>query len=185
VTALREAQTKAATAETFLSSGEQSLIYKTQQAAYRVSAGAFFQTNRHLTDELVKIVTQGQSGILALDLYAGVGLFSNILAENFQQVVAVESSKHSAADLKHNLSAINDCSKGEKQGAVGEADTQFAALQSTAEHYLAQAGVPQPDLAVMDPPRAGLGDRVTRALANWPRPASFMSPVIPPPWPAT
>ena len=33
-------------------------------ASYRVSSGAFFQTNRHLTDELVKIVTQGHSGEL-------------------------------------------------------------------------------------------------------------------------
>ena len=32
------------------------LTYQTQRAAYRVSAGSFFQTNRHLTDELVKIV---------------------------------------------------------------------------------------------------------------------------------
>ena len=60
--------------------GTDYLTYQTQRFAYRVSAGSFFQTNRHLTDELVNIVTQEASGDLALDLYAGVGLFSTALA---------------------------------------------------------------------------------------------------------
>ena len=37
--------------------GSGHLIYATKLASYRVSAGAFFQVNRHLTDELVDIVT--------------------------------------------------------------------------------------------------------------------------------
>lgn len=153
VVALRETKPKSAPApELFLSVGPQFLTYKAQHAAYRVSAGAFFQTNRYLTDELVRIVTHGESGDLALDLYAGVGLFSKALAGNFQQVVAVESSRLSFSDLQHNLSPINDRSA--------------AAIQATAEHYLTQPSRPGPDLVVMDPPRAGLGDRVARALAN-------------------
>jgi 23S rRNA (uracil1939-C5)-methyltransferase len=151
VVALRETKPKAAVApELLLSVGQQFLSYKTQHAGYRVSAGAFFQTNRHLTDELVKIVTEGQSGDVALDLYAGVGLFSKALADNFQRTVAVESSKLSASDLKHNLLPTN-----------GRAE----AVQSTTEQYLSQPSLPKPDLVVMDPPRPGLGDRVTRALS--------------------
>ncbi len=38
------------------------LIYTTQLASYRVSAGAFFQVNRHLTDELVDIVVSRWAG---------------------------------------------------------------------------------------------------------------------------
>jgi 23S rRNA (uracil1939-C5)-methyltransferase len=38
-----------------------SLTYKTKLASYRVSAGAFFQVNRHLTDQLVTLVTDGRS----------------------------------------------------------------------------------------------------------------------------
>src|SRR5579871_6761391 len=58
--------------EKMLTSGADHLIYKAGKSEYRVSAGAFFQTNRHLIDELLKIVTTGQSGDLALDLYSGV-----------------------------------------------------------------------------------------------------------------
>ena len=47
--------------------GSEQLIYKIAHAPYRVSAGAFFQVNRFLPDELISIVTYGQTGRLALD----------------------------------------------------------------------------------------------------------------------
>jgi 23S rRNA (uracil1939-C5)-methyltransferase len=147
--------------EILLAHGEQHLTYQTQSASYRVSAGAFFQTNRHLSDELAKIVTQGRSGGLAFDLYAGVGLFSTALARDFRHIVSVESSQPAVSDLKYNLP-----SNGE-------------AVQATAEEYLSGSSregrsgtgavLPQlhtPDLAVVDPPRSGLGERVARSLAN-------------------
>ena len=48
--------------EKMLTSGADHLIYKTAKADYRVSAGSFFQTNRHMIDELVNVVCSGQSG---------------------------------------------------------------------------------------------------------------------------
>lgn len=147
--------------EILVTVGTAHLTYQTQRAAYRVSAGSFFQTNRHLTDELVKIVTAGQSGKLALDLYAGVGLFSTGL-NDFYHVISVETSQTSSSDLSYN------------QPLNGEA------VQATAEQYLAraensgQAGkgalishtLNKPDLVVVDPPRSGLGERVARSLAT-------------------
>jgi len=138
------------------------LMYQTARAQYRVGAGGFFQTNRYLVDELVRIVTFGRAGELALDLYAGVGLFSTVLAGDFHHIVCVESSQTSTADLSYNLPANGE------------------AIQDTSEHYLARlesqeqvkkGGVrPQhggkPDLAVVDPPRSGLGEPVARRLAN-------------------
>ncbi|MFZ0762218.1 MAG: 23S rRNA (uracil(1939)-C(5))-methyltransferase RlmD, partial [Candidatus Sulfotelmatobacter sp.] len=66
--------------EPLLAVGASELNYQIRNKAYRVSAGAFFQSNRFLTDGLVDIVTRGRSGELAVDLYAGVGLFSTALA---------------------------------------------------------------------------------------------------------
>jgi 23S rRNA (uracil1939-C5)-methyltransferase len=147
--------------EPLVAVGASELTYQTKTAAYRVSAGAFFQTNRFLTDELIDIVTAGRSGGLALDLYAGVGLFSTALACNFRHIVSVESSQTAAGDLQYNL-PVNG-----------------KAVQATAEQYLTQAPKPDrvvpdlvvpdlvvPDLIVIDPPRSGLGDPVARALAN-------------------
>jgi 23S rRNA (uracil1939-C5)-methyltransferase len=118
--------------------------------------------NRYLTDELVKIVTAGQSGEMALDLYAGVGLFSTALAGDIHHIVSVESSQTSSGDLAYNLN-----SNGE-------------AVQASTEQYLARLNsegrvgkgavlshiVHRPDLAVVDPPRSGLGERVARLLAT-------------------
>src|SRR4029077_17439172 len=83
--------------------GTDYLTYQTERFAYRVSAGSFFQTNRHMTHELVHIVTQEASGDLALDLYAGVGLFSTALAGNFRHVFSVEPSHRALHDLQCNL----------------------------------------------------------------------------------
>jgi 23S rRNA (uracil1939-C5)-methyltransferase len=163
IVVLREvANGKSRSQEKLVSVGADHLAYRTARATYRVSAGSFFQTNRHLTDELVRIVTEGQSGDSALDLYAGVGLFSTALACDIRHIVSVESSQTSTADLSYNLS-----SKGK-------------AVQATTEQYLAGLGnsgrsgkgaallhtFRTPDLAVVDPPRSGLGERVARALVN-------------------
>jgi 23S rRNA (uracil1939-C5)-methyltransferase len=128
--------------------GESALVYETKSARYRVSAGTFFQVNRFLIDELIAIVTNGASGKLALDLYAGVGLFSTVLARSFAQVIAVESSQTSLSDLRHN------------------ACPEAKAVLATTEQYLGQASGVRPDLMVVDPPRGGLGERVVRSLAK-------------------
>jgi 23S rRNA (uracil1939-C5)-methyltransferase len=134
-------------------SGASHLIYQTKLASYRVSAGAFFQVNRHLADELVNLVSgnAGRNGAAgtALDLYAGVGLFSSVLNREFARVIAVESSPTSHADLLYNSPA------------------NVKAVCSTTEHYLENAaGKLRPDLVVVDPPRGGLGEKVIQGLVK-------------------
>ncbi len=129
--------------------GDGELTYKTSLASYRVSAGAFFQVNRYLTEELVSIVTSGQSGKMALDLYAGVGLFSSVLSREFEKVIAVETSPISHSDLQYNL------------------PRNVKAVRSMSAEYLQHmAGKLKPDLVVMDPPRGGLGESVVHRLVS-------------------
>jgi len=150
---------KASSPEILVTVGAGSLSYQTGRAAHRVSAGSFFQTNRHLIDELVRIVTAGQSGKLALDLYAGAGLFSTALACDFHHVVSVESSQTSSADL-----AYNQPSNGETVQATTE---QYLARNENPRRVGKGAAIPnKPDLVVLDPPRSGLGESVARSLAN-------------------
>jgi 23S rRNA (uracil1939-C5)-methyltransferase len=148
--------------ERLLSVGSNHLTYGTKKAAYRVSAGSFFQVNRHMTDELVQVVTGGESGEVALDLYAGVGLFSTRLAGDFHHVVSVESSQTSSADLAYNLP---------ENGETVQASTeQYLARLEESRRVGKGKFLPHsthmPDLAVVDPPRSGLGERVARKLAN-------------------
>ena len=86
-------------------SGAKAIRYRTRNHEYQVSAGAFFQVNRHLVDELVSVVTGNARGDVALDLYAGVGLFSAALAPSFHHIFAVEASQTSHGDLVQNVPA--------------------------------------------------------------------------------
>jgi len=167
--------------EPLVAVGTSDLTYQTKVAAYRVSSGSFFQTNRFLTDKLVEIVTAARSGGVALDLYAGVGLFSTALACDFRHIVSVEMSQTAAADLKYNLPSngkavqiATDLYLARLPGSVGTsaagADDSPAYGAGSKGHVGNGSVLPhslhKPDLVVVDPPRSGLGDRVARALAS-------------------
>jgi 23S rRNA (uracil1939-C5)-methyltransferase len=135
--------------DTSLSIGDGSLLYHAVGRDYRISGGSFFQTNRFPIETLVQLVVANQKGRGALDLYAGAGLFAAQLAQNFDTVLAVEASPHSFADLQHNVPANVKC------------------IRSTTEKFLAERSAKlAPDLAVVDPPRAGLGEQPARALGR-------------------
>jgi len=130
--------------------GATEFSYRTQHSPYRVSAGAFFQVNRFVIDELISIVSDGCSGNLVLDLYAGVGLFATVLCRSFAQVIAVESSPTAHTDLLYNSSSLS-----------------VKAVRSTTEQFFKTvAGKLRPELIVADPPRSGLGEAAVRSLVG-------------------
>ncbi|HVO46576.1 MAG TPA: 23S rRNA (uracil(1939)-C(5))-methyltransferase RlmD [Steroidobacteraceae bacterium] len=135
--------------------GETSLAYHAAGADYRVDQGAFFQVNRWLVDALVERVCAGQSGELAWDLFAGVGLFARRLALSFGRVVAVESAPAATGALAANLHGTN-----------GE-----AVRSSTLQFLRENRGGEPPQLIVVDPPRTGLGPEITALIAEIAPPA--------------
>jgi 23S rRNA (uracil1939-C5)-methyltransferase len=152
---------KTGRAELLISVGSGAITYQTRQASFRVSAGSFFQTNRYLVDELVNVVADRHSGNLALDMYAGVGLFSTALACNFRHIVSVEASQTAAADLKYNLPSNGEALEAE----TGRYLHQLGDPGRSRKGAVLPHALPAPDLVVVDPPRAGLGERTARALA--------------------
>ncbi len=134
--------------------GQPALNYTVVGRSYTITRNAFFQVNRYLTEAMVHLVTNHRSGALAWDLFAGAGLFSVPLTENFEQVIAVEIAEPAATDLATHLQACGP---------------QHKAIRSTTQAFLqSQAKQPSaiPDLVILDPPRAGLGAAVTRALSQ-------------------
>jgi 23S rRNA (uracil1939-C5)-methyltransferase len=128
--------------------GATGLSYRAADEDYWISRGGFFQVNRFLVDELVRIVAADRNGQLAWDLYAGVGLFSRALGKKFQQVVAVETV---GADLINSF-------EGPGKRAVEATTVDFL------RHAVIQRERPQ--LIVMDPPRAGVGADVCSFLTR-------------------
>jgi len=117
-------------------------------APYRVGHLSFFQVNRFLIDPLVKAVIGEARGRLALDLFAGVGLFTVALTKNFERVIGVESNPAAAKDLENNVKQSGGSSPSSRN--------------VTAEGFLSRWRE-TPDLVIVDPPRAGVE---TEALAH-------------------
>jgi 23S rRNA (uracil1939-C5)-methyltransferase len=128
--------------------GAEGLSYRTAGERYWVSRGAFFQVNRFLVEELVRLVAADRRGTLAWDLYAGVGLFSRALKTGFDEVVAVEAA---SGDLEKTF-------KGAGRRVVS----------ATTADFLRGAVVQRerPELVVMDPPRAGVGAEACALLGR-------------------
>lgn len=113
---------------------------------FRVSYKSFFQVNRFLVDSLVEAALGDAEGAHALDLYAGVGLFSWTMAQRFERVTAVEASNAAVADLIHNV-------------------PKAEAVRSSVDEFLAAQTI-TPDLVLADPPRSGLGKPAVRQLVR-------------------
>jgi 23S rRNA (uracil1939-C5)-methyltransferase len=118
--------------------------------SYRVGHFSFFQVNRFLADALAaEVAEQGEGGELALDLFAGVGLFSLPLAERFRNVIAVESNPAAARDLE-----VNAAGKRAIEVRTEEVEEFLRKFNGT------------PDLVVLDPPRAGLAPEIIGRLTR-------------------
>jgi 23S rRNA (uracil1939-C5)-methyltransferase len=136
-------------ADQFHLAGPGFLTYEAGGTRYRVGHLSFFQINRFLFEALIDAVIGYARGKLALDLYAGVGLFTVALTKHYERVIGVESNPAAAKDLETNL---------KESGG-----TSPAARNLTTEAFLSRWH-DTPDLVVLDPPRAGVETEVLARL---------------------
>ena len=124
--------------------------YEVAGTPYRVGHFSFFQVNKFLVETLVsEVVGREESGRMALDLFAGVGLFSIPLAEKFEKVLSIESNPAATRDLESNV-------RGRGTIEVRTADV----------HRFLARSKERPELVVLDPPRAGMTPEAVRRLAK-------------------
>ena len=126
------------------------LTHNVGDYSFRVSHLSFFQVNRFLVEDLMKTVLAGAKGQYALDLYAGVGLFTLPLAKAFAKVASVDANLAATRDLRTNAEA---------------AGMELVSHVEHVEDFLKKEQE-TPDFVVLDPPRAGLGAETTARLAN-------------------
>jgi 23S rRNA (uracil1939-C5)-methyltransferase len=126
------------------------LDYRASGEVYQVSGGSFFQVNRHLIDGMAELAIVDAQGEWALDLYAGVGLFSLPLGKRLAKVTAVESGSAAIRDLQFNA---------ERACVVVDA------RQSSVDAFLENL-TGAPDFVLADPPRSGLGKTVVAQLVR-------------------
>lgn len=123
--------------------------------SYRVTGGGFWQIHRSAPWVLTEAVLEGLNtapGQRVADLYAGAGLFTAALAESVGEsgaVLSVEGAPAASRDARRNLH--------------GQAHVDI--VQGKVEKVLRERR-PHLDAVVLDPPRAGAGKDVVRAIAG-------------------
>ncbi|NLV73826.1 MAG: class I SAM-dependent RNA methyltransferase [Chloroflexi bacterium] len=118
---------------------------------WQVSAGSFFQVNTAQAEVLLAEVRKRlpEGGDLLVDAYCGVGTFALSLAERFERVVGIESAPSAIEDAMVN----------------GAGDPHVRFRRGTTESELSGALEPGCTM-ICDPPRAGCGPAVLRAMAE-------------------
>lgn len=133
-------------------------------AVYTFSATTFFQGNASLLDQLVSEALGESSGDLALDLYAGVGLFTVQLARRFTRVIGVEADATTTEFARANLRA----------NRVANADFHHSRTEAWLKQFV-DGGASPPDLIMLDPPRTGAAESIDRIVATNPTRITYVS----------
>jgi 23S rRNA (uracil1939-C5)-methyltransferase len=121
------------------------------EITYAYDARCFFQGHRGLLPRLVETAVGPWTGKSAYDLYAGVGLFALPLAKRYGHVVAVEADRIAVRYARNN--------------ARRNKLTNVESFPSALETWIGRLPY-ETDRVIVDPPRAGLSQRVRAVLCE-------------------
>ncbi|MGA7703395.1 MAG: 23S rRNA (uracil(1939)-C(5))-methyltransferase RlmD, partial [Solirubrobacteraceae bacterium] len=129
----------------------------TSELDLRISSEAFFQTNTEMAEALYGIVVEYaalEGWERVYDLYSGIGTIALTLAPRAGELWGIEIVEQAVAD------AIAAAKRNEVTNAHFFAGDARLALPELIE----RAG--KPDVVVVDPPRAGLSQKVVRRIID-------------------
>jgi len=135
--------------------GEEYLKEELCGLKWEISPGAFFQTNTEMAERLYAVAAEfaGLSGKeKVFDLFCGIGTIGLTLAARAGEVWGVEIVPGAIADAERNA----------ELNGIGNAHFLAANVRTGVRPLLVQAG--KPDVVVIDPPRAGLSQKMIRRV---------------------
>ncbi len=143
--------------ESTLLAGAPQLVDRLGGLDFLISPEAFFQTNTEMAEKLYGVALEyaalrGHERVF--DLYSGIGTIALSMATRAREVIGLEIVEPAVAD------AIENARVNEIQNATFYAGDARLALRELVE----RAG--RPDLAVIDPPRAGLSQKIVRRVVD-------------------
>ncbi|GMQ92998.1 MAG: 23S rRNA (uracil(1939)-C(5))-methyltransferase RlmD [Acidimicrobiia bacterium] len=133
--------------------GEPRLTEIVSDVTFRIPLEGFFQNNTRGAEALVGLVAdvlEVQEDDTLLDGYCGLGLFGATVGQLAGRVVGIESTKSVIAAARENLNSV-----GVEHKLVAGSFTRD--IESIDEYW---------DVAVVDPPRRGLGRKGIEAVAS-------------------
>jgi 23S rRNA (uracil1939-C5)-methyltransferase len=135
--------------------GEERLREELCGLKLEMSHGAFFQTNTEMAERLYAVAAEfaGLSGNeRVFDLYCGIGTIGLTMAKQAGEVWGLEIVPE----------AITDAEQNAERNEIGNIHFLAANARTGVRPLLVQAG--KPDVVVIDPPRAGLSQKIVRRL---------------------
>lgn len=135
--------------------GEKTLTRTLGGLSFEMQPQSFFQVNDELIQDLYqKAISYFPAGEKILDLYCGTGTTSLLLAKKAGQVIGIESHPKAVQDARENARK-NDM-------------TNVSFQKGRAEDLLPRTDLQGIHYALVDPPRAGLHERVVQAIGASP-----------------
>jgi 23S rRNA (uracil1939-C5)-methyltransferase len=122
---------------------------------FRISPDAFFQTNTEMAERLYGVAAElaGLTGReRVLDLFCGIGTIALVLALDSAEVWGVELIEEAVADAIENA----------RLNGIDNARFFAGDVRLVMRELLEKSG--RPDVIVVDPPRAGLSQKVVRRI---------------------
>jgi 23S rRNA (uracil1939-C5)-methyltransferase len=122
---------------------------------FEISSGAFFQTNTEMAERLYQVAVEYAAPVgfeRVYDLYCGIGTIGLLMSPRVAEVWGLELVPEAISDAMANARA------NEIDNAHFFAGDVRLALRELTE----RAG--RPDVLVVDPPRAGLSQKVVRRI---------------------
>jgi 23S rRNA (uracil1939-C5)-methyltransferase len=141
--------------ETALLSGSPQLHEQLGDLRFLISPEAFFQTNTEMAEVLYGHAAEaadlhGRERVF--DLYCGIGTIGLSLATRAREVVGVEIVE----------AAVSDAIENARLNEITNASFYAGDIRLAMRDLVERAG--KPDVAVIDPPRAGLSQKVVRRI---------------------
>jgi 23S rRNA (uracil1939-C5)-methyltransferase len=135
--------------------GEERLREELFDLHLEMSHGAFFQTNTEMAERLYGIAAEyaGLSGSeRVFDLYCGIGTIGLAMAKPAGEVWGLEIVAEAIADAERNA----------EQNKIENAHFIAGSARTGVRPLIEKAG--KPDVVVIDPPRAGLSQKIVRRV---------------------
>src|SRR6201999_1405719 len=135
--------------------GEERLHEELCGLHFEMSHGAFFQTNTEMAERLYAVATEfaGLSGReRVFDLFCGIGTIGLTMAADAGEVWGLEIVPE----------AIEDAERNAKRNKIENAKFMAGNARTSVRPLIEKAG--RPDVVVVDPPRAGLSQKIVRRL---------------------
>ena len=135
--------------------GEERLREELFDLKLEMSHGAFFQTNTEMAERLYAIAAEfaGLSGSeRVFDLYCGIGTIGLTMAKRAGEVWGLEIVPEAIADAERNA----------KRNKIENAHFMAGSARTGVRPLIEKAG--KPDVVIIDPPRAGLSQKIVRRV---------------------